>query len=317
MKKKVLTILYGGKNVYGKGSIPMTNKKSLGAYEYFSSIGREQYNFETYIVADRWFQKDGFERGWQYQNGSWTLVKKKIKPNIVMNKWAFGYDQVPFLRQLNQAFLTVNPWELDLLCSDKLLTNITFADTAVPTVFIRNNRQLLEKTKHFRSSEIVIKPRNAHGGEGIQIVQKKSLESVDIATPSIAQAFIDTRKGIPGIMKGIHDFRILYAGEKPFMTFIRIPKKGERLCNFAQGASAQFVPLSKMPKKLKPITQTILRHLEVFPYKLFSVDFFFNNAITPYLVELNAKPTMYFPKENKKQEENMHHAIWKYYTSIL
>lgn len=299
-----------------RGSSPFVNVELDSAYASFLERAPE-HGLTANIVQKSWYKNGRFTRAWERRNGAWRAVRNPIQPQLIMDKEALDYDDLDFKMDLPVLGITINPWGFDVIASDKLMTSATFSDIVTPTYLVRNIASLKKALKHIDAKEVVIKPRLGSGGKGIQIVKKSKIDEVDFDELSIVQPFVDTSGGVPGVYKGIHDFRVVFVGDKPMVSYIRTPAPGTRLCNISQGGGVIMVPLSKMPKSLKPLIKSALNTLKIFPYKAFSLDFFFDEKKRPHLVEVNTKPIMAFPPEFKKTQDRMHEAYLKYFASLV
>lgn len=309
------TLLYS--QVRSRGKHPFTDDKLADTYERFFQLARE-YGFDSRCAPLRWYDGKKITQYWEYTKEGWQVQKKSYTPEIVLDKTSFSYQDISKKEQLHAKAIVVNPWELDMLASDKLLTAAAFADISPKTILVSRQEDLHAAIKQLETKTVVLKPRTASGGEGIQILSKAKARKIEFVQPMIVQEHIDSSKGIPKLYKGIHDYRIIYAGEKPIMTYIRIPAKGTVLCNFAQGATAKFIPVKNIPKKLEPLIQAILERLRVFPNKIFSMDFFFGENGKPRLIELNTKPTMtLYYKEYRTHEDRLHKSYLKYLATLV
>jgi glutathione synthase/RimK-type ligase-like ATP-grasp enzyme len=313
--KKLITIIYPDSD--WARTMPGMEASQRRGYEDFFTLAAEEYGITVTRASQSWYANGVFERAWTFERGRWAKVRRRIRPHLVMDKSTLNYAEIPAKAEINSRFPTINPWELDLLASDKLLTSVAFSEVSPRTFLVTNKADLKQALRQIKGPEVIIKPRLGFGGKGIVICNKTQAAKVKRAPLSIVQPWINTKKGIPGLYKGIHDFRVVFAGEKPIIAYIRTPAPGTKLCNISQGGGVIFVPVSKIPVVLKPALQHILSALRVFPQKVFSVDFFFENGRTPYLVELNTKPIMMFPEEFRADEQKMHVGYLDYFESLM
>jgi glutathione synthase/RimK-type ligase-like ATP-grasp enzyme len=313
MKQIVLAILYSG-NDWKKG-IPFSDTAQRAAYEAFFTEAKE-YSFLPIRVCVDWFQKGVFTRYWIF-DGTWRKVAQPISPTIILDKSVSDYTTIAQKQRIAAETLFINPWEFDVLASDKLLTHIAFPTITPPTKLVRNRKDLRESLASIRSKELVLKPRLGHGGEGIHIVTHQQAKQMTIDSLTIVQPLIDTEKGIPGLYRGIHDLRVLFAGKQIVASYIRTPAPGTKLCNISRGGGVIEVPRKKLPKTLRPLLTQISTALSVFPYTLYSADFFYEKGKTPLLIELNTKPIIAFPKQYTDLQTGIHQIYLKYLASVI
>ncbi|PIW36697.1 MAG: hypothetical protein COW24_03995 [Candidatus Kerfeldbacteria bacterium CG15_BIG_FIL_POST_REV_8_21_14_020_45_12] len=315
-KRKIFGVMYPGSD--WNQPLPFSDKKSdqREAYESFFTLARDEYGMEPVRFSQQWYKDGSFTRAWGWKGGRWIKLRKPILPDVIMDKSTLSYATLTKKMEINERFHVVNAWELDLISSDKMLTATSFADFTPETFLVRTKTDLHEALKKIPSAEVVMKPRLGYGGDGVQIISKQKARQVNISGLTIVQRFVDTQGGVPGLYRGIHDFRIIFAGDKPIISYIRTAAPGTKLCNMSLGGGVIFVPISKIPKVLKPYVQRVLRSFAVYPDKLFSVDFFFERG-RPYLVEINSKPMIYFPPGHEKQTAQMQRSYMEYFSKLL
>ncbi len=312
MAKSIIIILYTGDD--WKSRQPYYDHRKATAYEHFYTEAVE-YGFEVRRASVRWFNGKAFTKSWGFVDGQWKKIRGHVVPSIVMDKSTFQYEEIGRIMRINEVFMTINPWELDLLATDKLLTASAFSGMTMPTFLVRRRSDLDRAAELIDTDELIIKPRLGLGGEGIQIVQRNEFDSVEFDGLTIAQPMMDSSGGVPGLFKGVHDFRVICTGDTPVMSYIRIPPEGERLANISLGATVQMVPVDEIPDAVHPLLERVFHRLSVFPRKIFSADFLFHDG-KPYLIEINTKPIMYLA-DHKNEEIAMHRAYLEYFKSAL
>lgn len=315
MAKRILAITYSGNDWHRKQPFPDALQRA--SYEAFSRLASE-YGFRVIRTSVSWFSRGAFSRYWEYEekSSSWKKVRATVKPALIFDKATLDYAELHTKQHIAASFFTVNDWELDLLASDKLLTNTLFSEFVPPTVLVRTTADLKRAVADMQGKELVLKPRLGHGGKGIRMLSRSRMAKERVKELSILQPVIDTSAGIPGLYKGIHDVRVIFTGETPATAYIRTPAPGTKLCNISQGGGVRFISVNALPKQLRPVLQAVLKRLAIFSYKIFSADFFFDPEGTPQLIELNTKPIMYFPEGFEAERERMHRAYLDYFQSI-
>lgn len=315
-KKPILGVLQSSYSWDLSSSLPFAKDEDRKGYARFFSLAQE-YNFSPIALLEEDYTNGSYTKGWQWNGTEWHRVKGPISPTIIFDKTKFTYHGITERMESEAHFITVNPWEMNIVASDKLFSGIAFSHITPKTVMIHNRQQLSRALDQITTDKVVLKPRLGIGGEGIRILPRKKAYGVRSIENMILQEFIDTKKGIADTYVGIHDFRVIIAGDTPVFSYIRTPAPGTELCNISQGGGVIDVPLKSMPTTLRPLLKTIYEALSLFPYKFYSADFLFKNTKTPLLIELNTKPILVFPPEYQKQEERMHQLYLKYFQGLV
>lgn len=297
-------------------SEPFENDEMQASYERLYEYAAEQYGTTLYRMSMQWYKNGAFDRAWTWDGKKWRKIRKRIKADLYYDKVSMMYEYLPFKKEFGEENMVINPMELDMLASDKLLTNVLFKDIVPATYAVSTQKELRDGLAKIRTRKAVLKPRMGYGGHGIIIEPKSKLKNRRPRVSSILQPYIDTSAGIPGLFNTTHDLRVNVAGTKPVMTYIRTVAPGTELCNISQGGGIVFLPVSKLPKSVKPLLKQISKTFEMFPYKFYGADFFFENG-KPYLVELNTKPNMVYFEGNLEQERKMHDCVLTYLLSII
>ncbi len=308
--------MYPGDDWSQKLPFPAKKPDQREAYEMMFTMAEEEFGLAPMRFSQQWYRDGAFTKAWAWKKRRWVKLRKKVRPDLIMDKSTLSYESLTHKMEIHRRFLSVNPWELDLLSSDKMLTATTFSELSPETYLVRSSADLRDVLKKLPAGEVVLKPRLGYGGEGVRIISKRKAQQVKVRGLTVVQRFVDTSAGVPGLYKGIHDFRVIYAGDKPFMAYIRTAAPGTKLCNMSLGGGVIFVPVSKIPKVLKPHLSHVVKTFAAFPHKLFSVDFFFERG-KPRMVELNSKPMVYFPPGHERQTMKMQRAYLKYFASII
>jgi glutathione synthase/RimK-type ligase-like ATP-grasp enzyme len=160
----------------------------------------------------------------------------------------------------------------------------------------------------------VLKPAKGMQGKGIVIDSPTNLSTITLeeGVGYCLQEFIDTSKGIPGIVSGYHDLRIIIVDGEIVLCHVRTPKEGSLLANVAQGGSIREVPLEIIPAViLRRVADIQARIDKQFDFPIYSIDFGIQNAV-PFVFELNDQ--IGFPSEEMHHEPfltNLIQSLWK------
>src|SRR4030043_181815 len=166
------------------------------------------YPFKT--TTKVYSQKGEFKGYWDYSKGEKVeFINKKIKVDIVYDRSA-GLD----FPQHRDDLRVVDNREFKILAWDKWLTYKQIGEFMPKTYFSSNNlKSLLSK---INSDFVVIKPINGLKGKDLFIGSKKDAICYDMNKEKsyIVCEFIETVKGIPGIVEGRHDLRVVIINNK-------------------------------------------------------------------------------------------------------
>lgn len=264
------------------------NPKNVAAYELLFSMGRER-GFKMVWSSLKYFDehKKSFVAYTWFNGTEWRKVTSSIKPDFIFNKALFNFERIPLQYAMAAAAPLLNPVEMQIIASDKMLTYLTFPEIVYPMKRVNTNHDIQEALKAIKTKRIVLKPISGAGGNGVHIISRKAARNFKVTEPYVIQEFIDASRGIPGIYKGVHDFRLLFLHNKLFHAFYRTQAPGTLMCNVTQGADRVVVPLSKVPKIMLDLARTVQQRLKMYENTFYSLDFIFNKNGKPKVIEMN------------------------------
>lgn len=138
----------------------------------------------------------------------------------------------------------------------------------------------------------VVKGLIGSSGETVFIGSKaEAIEGMShVAMPYQVQEFIETGGGIPGVVDGRHDLRLLMMGGKPIIATLRTPPADGYKSNLSYGGTNRLVDLKDVPQELFDLASEIDKVLQQYgPFRLYSADFG-NTAHGWKLFEVNGWP---------------------------
>lgn len=134
----------------------------------------------------------------------------------------------------------------------------------------------------------------------------------------IVQNYQNFSKGAPGITDGNHDLRVVFLGNKPTFSIVRVPKKGSLKSNIADGGSQFSLPLDQIPAEVMEICALAQKDLKVDGPDIYSLDFAFcTDDAKWYLIELNSAPGIWFPDEDKHYQYAFFHDLAQYMHDLI
>lgn len=186
---------------------------------------------------------------------------------------------------------TLNTLAFKKLANNKDLTYELLSEYMPKTFPIASEQDFQNALAQFRPEETaVFKPVDGFGGKGVIIAEARSITS-DLFVPGrkfILQKFVDTSKGVPGIVSGRHDLRIIIMNGTPILLQAREPKPGEFRANISQGGNCFEFPYEKVPVAIQSIVSKVHPMIDtLFSSPFYSIDFGVDSDGTPYIFEIN------------------------------
>lgn len=269
----------------GKLDYPFDNPMYYESYRDFTEFCHQQ-GINLVIVRDAasYLGNMQFSRGWRFVGTELEELPAPVTADLIYNK-ELEHDLAT-----NPGDRVLNDPEFDRIGRDKWLTAQAFP-TLVPTTYKIDSMNWHEVINSIPTRKVVLKPISGTEGRGIYVLTKEEVDfpSLNLDVPYIAQAFVDSTRGIPGLCEGMHDLRIIVFNGKPTLAFLRLPKPGSVLSNLAQGGSAKVVDIADVPQQILDGVNTIDAYYRSYPHRIYTADFFMEGD-RAYLVETNTRP---------------------------
>ncbi len=172
---------------------------------------------------------------------------------------------------------------------------------------------------------VVVKPIAWSGGYWIDFYTKPELTSMEIfkkyawtESLHIVQNYQNFSKWVPGITDGNHDLRVVFLGERPTFSIVRVPKKWSLKSNIADGWSQFSLPIHKIPDEVIELCKWAQKDLKIEKADIYSLDFAFcGDEWKRYLIELNSAPGIRFPDEDKQYQFDFFHDLAQYMSMLI
>jgi glutathione synthase/RimK-type ligase-like ATP-grasp enzyme len=270
-------------------------------YHDFFRLGIER-GFDMYIASgkENYSEKMIFSNAYQYNGKFFEPTLETLKMDAVFDR-SGGMSFPPE----NISHKVLNDIYFKRLCNNKNETRKLIGDFMPKSEKIENKSELLEQLEIFsKSSLMVLKPAKGMCGKGIVIDNpgKIAEENIKEGNEYILQEFVDTSKGILGIIDGYHDLRIVIVNGRIVLSHVRTPKEGSLLANVAQGGSIKEIPIKDIPEFIIGAVKKIQILIdEKFDYPLYSIDLGIQNGKEVFIFELNDQ--IGFPSEQMKAKE--------------
>ncbi len=265
--------------------LPLITDYPLSKADYFQSykelsIEVTKLGAHFYIVRHQsTYRGSGvFEKSWQY-DGDRLKETGEVKIDIVYDKGEFVSDSQ--VKVLNCTYIND-------LCTNKWQMFEKYQQYCPQTWYIDSNEELHEKLPSVATSIAVIKPIDGEEGTDVYIDTPQNLKSKMYNFPLLLQEFIDTSSGVPGIVDGLHDFRIAILNGEIIYSYYRTPPQGSYLANVAKGGSFALVDPEKIPSQAKQLVLSIDKELEAYGQRFYGIDVGFTPS-GPKIIEMNSR----------------------------
>ena len=217
------------------------------------------------------------------RDGQWVFEKRgPITPNIVWVKDQFVADDAS---QINSA-------QFRQVCSDKNLSYDLLQQFQPRSLVVNNQAELERAVADLPGKMAVVKTPTGNSGLGVFVGLKQDFNYAEFNKPFPLQVqeFIETEGGIPGIVEGRHDFRVVTMNGEAIVATLRTPPQDGFKSNIGYGGFTRLVDVSEIPADLKELVAQIDAKLAtISTERFYSADF----GLTSQgwrLFEVNAMP---------------------------
>lgn len=265
--------------------------KNVSAYQKLFQLGFDR-GHKLVWSNTRYFDttKNVFTSYSWFDGSIWNRVNEDLKPDYIFEKSKFSNDDLKVKRQMEAATAFLNPVEMTLIASDKMLTYSTFPDEVNFSIPVSSNSDIIESVDKIKSEIIVFKPVNGACGRGVEFLTHEKAKKFQPNVKYIMQEFVDSSNGIPGIYKGIHDLRLMFLDNKLFHSFYRTQAPGSYLCSVTFGAELVVVPIEDLPKSVIEMSKVVQERFKNYKNIFYSIDYHFDLNGNPKIIELNTSP---------------------------
>ncbi|MFB6115459.1 MAG: RimK family alpha-L-glutamate ligase [Candidatus Nanohalobium sp.] len=245
----------------------------------------------------RWYEDGRMRKAFRWNGNEWEKVEN-VEIDGVYDLFRHDKEKHELKQEMKSEVGILNDPEVADLCQDKLKTFREFGEY-MPETLKASKDNVEEMLEDY--GKAIIKPRYGSSGEGIHVID--SLTDYDVEDPEsvLVQRFIEDA-GIPELhVEGPHDLRILVVNDDVVGSYLRIPGEDSVLSNVAQGGSKNYIELSKVPESAMERVQEVAEELESYRPVIYTVDFMMAGG-TPYIVELNSQPGVYYHGPGRSKE---------------
>lgn len=217
------------------------------------------------------------------RDGRWQFEKRgAITPDIIWVKDQLVADDAP---QLNSA-------QFRQICSDKQLSYQLLQEFQPSSVLVETVAELERAVADLPGEMAVVKALTGNSGLGVFVGPKSDFnyQEFNKPFPLQVQEYIETSGGIPGIVNGRHDFRVVSMNGEPIIATLRTPPEGGFKSNIGYGGMTKLLAVDEIPAELKQLVAAVDAKLATIgTERYYSADF----GLTAQgwrLFEVNAMP---------------------------
>lgn len=249
------------------------------SYERLSAFANLRNINILFVFGNENYHNGYFTTYYKFENAKLIRIKSNLYPDLVVPQTR---EHPEFKDRINNKFLEV-------ICRDKYETAKTFNEFSKNTIILGDRAG--EEIAQFNTEMIVVKPRYGALGKDINFIEKQFFNSTLYGSNYIAQEFIDSKEGIPGITNQRHELRLFIMNGIIKAAYLRLPAKNSYLANIAKGATAKQINLLDiLPSAIELKNSVDNKFLDIKP-RLYTIDVMFENK-KPWIVELNDTPGM-------------------------
>lgn len=282
----------------------------LAYYEIVEKLTEKGAQAVLLVGQGRYVGNGVFSKSWQPKKADEDdAIRYKqlgqIKVDIVFDKDHFIDDAtVP----------VINPKLLKEICENKHLSYEVLQEFHPKSSVAYTDEELDEQLAQLPGEIVVVKGLLGSSGETVFVGKKSDVRHgmKHVEFPYQVQEFIETAKGIPGVVDTRHDLRLLMMGGIPILATLRTPPEGGFKSNLGYGGKNRLVHLDELPKELFELAGQIDSVLEQYaPFRLYSADF----GLTENgwkLFEVNGWPGVVTRQRGKKLAEAYQEEISSY-----
>lgn len=266
-----------------------------------------QAGWDAYALTRKTYQGNGiFAGAWKFTDGKFSVVSEPVKIDLVYDKSA-GFKFPP---EGDHSLIWVDNRDFKRLCWDKWRCYQEIGEYMPQTELISDSSKVSEVVSRIKTDWVVLKPANGLKGFGIYIGPKAGALNFKLEKKYkhyIAQEFLDTTGGIPGITNGMHDLRLVIVNGKVVWSHVRVPPKGSYKANAAGGGVLTEIDLAQIPESVVNIVEKIAKQfLKQYDNPVYSLDFGLEKG-KPYIFEINDQ--IGFPRWEMHNRDNFLNAL--------
>lgn len=263
----------------------------------------KEAGWDAYVLTRKTYKGDGiFDGVWEFADGKFVRVLKPVKMDLVYDRSA----GVAFPPAGDGSVIWVNNRDFKILAWDKWKAYREIGEYMPATFLAESEKDISAILPKIKTDWVVLKPFNGLKGIGVFIGPKSSALNFTFLPKYkkyVAQEFVDTSGGIPGITSGLHDLRVAVVNKKIVWSHVRVPPEDSFKANAAAGGKLTEIDISLIPEKVVKIVEKIAEKFnKQYDNPIYSLDFGIEKGGTPKIFEINDQ--IGFPKWEMKNRDN-------------
>lgn len=267
----------------GYGDYPFDIEEFRVAYhEVAKGIGDRGARFCIVRGLSSFRGGNRFEGYWEFDGATFARNDGVIDLDLI-------YDKGYFVGDAGSKLL--NDEEMNRICVDKRATVELFPAFSPKTVEAKDRAALETILSDWPSPMAVAKPVDGAEAKGVAIGSPAEVLAADHAFPVIVQQYVDTSGGIPGIIDGVGDLRIIMIDGEVALTYARKAREGSLISNVSKGGKEIEVLPEHRPEdalKIAFAVDEVFKSMSA--HRVFCVDCARDADGKWYVIELNSKP---------------------------
>ncbi len=230
-----------------------------------------------------------FDQSWQLINEQ-VIETGAITADVVFDKGLFvGDGKVPVL----------NCQEINDICTNKYKTFELFPKYSPQTFLVADVAELDAALAAISGNYKVVKPLDGLEARNVHIGDSKYLKEQEYIYPLLVQEFIDSQAGIPGIIDGVHDFRVAILNGEIVHSLVRTPGPGKLVASVSQGGIMKVVEnIDSLPQETWELIEYVEQRMAIYGSRFYGIDMAFVNG-EPKIIELNSRVSIWDDKQHK------------------
>ncbi len=278
--KKVIAVFFDDP---AEDGYPFDSEEYRTSYKELASLIHQKGG--RFVIArgqDSYKYGTTFSHYWDFDGKNFYRVNEPITVDVI-------YDKAASFKADSDAILVNDP-VFHMLCTDKSKTADQLGELMPESIIVNSAKDILPALEKIKTDMVVAKPLDGAEGRGVLIQQKKVIAEHIKEFPYILQEFIDTSGGIPGLIDGVHDFRIVCINADIILSYMRKPPGSSLIANVALGGQEIEVLLKDIPAEARAIFAKVNSIFKVYPRRLYSIDMGRDKSGSWKVIELNSQP---------------------------
>lgn len=170
----------------------------------------------------------------------------------------------------------INSKLLKEICQNKHLSYEVLQEFQPRSSVVYDDEEFDRALAGLPGDTVVVKGLLGSSGDAVFVGARSEAKSgvQHVTYPYQVQEFIETSGGIPGVVDGRHDLRLLMMGDEPIIATLRTPPAGGFKSNIGYGGTNRLVGLHELPDELFALAAQVDAVLAQYArYRLYSADF--------------------------------------------